>query len=128
MRLLLIGLEEKNEINKVIDFAKKHPITQQQLTTTIVGDIPDYVCSITEGFRIVFSFEHQPVGWCRHISISVSDPNKLPSILAVEMIIKEFGFSDNISDQENVWIENEILPNAINVVSKIKTEELELFK
>lgn len=128
MRILTIGEKEKQSIQKVIDFAKSSPVSRKQLLkkSIIVGNIPEYVCKIPEGFRIVFSFENQPVGWCRHISISVPDKTKLPSQPAVEMIIKEFGFPERITDQDNVWVETEVLPHAINVIKKIEESEFEL--
>lgn len=116
MRMLIIGPEEKKEIVKVIEFAKKNPISEEQLKSgsIIVGNIQGYVCKMTDGFRIVFSYEHQPIGWCKHISISIPSSEKVPSIPAVEMIIKEFGFTESINDQENVWMEEEV--RAINVI------------
>jgi len=130
VRILTIGDEEKQSIQKVIDFAKLHPVSLKQLTekSIVVGNIAEYVCKIPDGFRIVFSFENQPVGWCRHISISVPDKTKLPSQPAVEMIVSEFGFPERITDQDNVWIETEVVPHAINVIKKLDESETELIK
>lgn len=127
MRVLVIGQEEKEEtIKTLIEYAKSHPISRQQLEqkSIIVGNIKEYVCTIPMGFRVVFSFENQPIGWCRHISISVPDNNKLPSPQAVSMIIEEFGFPSNINDQDNVWIETESIPNAVNVIKQVEDEML----
>ena len=126
MRVLVIGNDEKEMIKKVVEYSKLYPITREQLLqkTITVGDIKEYTCSIPMGFKVVFSFENQPTGWFRHISISVPDKNRLPSPQAVSMIIEEFGFPKDITDQDNVWIETQSVPNAINVIKKIDDSQL----
>jgi len=124
--MLIIDCQDREIIKKVLDFAKNHPVTRKQLTekSIIVGNISDYVCKIPDGFRIVFSFEDQPIGWCRHLSVSIPDRTKLPSQPAVEMIMKEFGFTGTINDQTNVWIETDVTPHAVNIIQLIDDEQL----
>lgn len=128
MRTLIINNQSQELIAKVFDFAKKHPVTRTQLVekSIVVGDIPDYVCKVPDGFRIVFSFEDQPTGWCRHLSVSIPDKYKLPGPPAVEMIMKEFGFKGTINDQSNAWIETDIIPHAVNIIQILDDNETEL--
>ena len=122
----MIDSQSLETIAKVINFAKKNPVTRKQLTekSIVVGNITDYVCKIPDACRVVFSFEDQPTGWCRHLSVSIPDKTKLPNPPAVEMIIKEFGFTGTITDQTNVWIETEVVPHAINVIQIVDDEDL----
>jgi hypothetical protein len=57
------------------------------------GDIPDHVLQLAGGMRIVFSIElGQPMGPCRHLSVSVDGPGKWPSPEAVGLIGAALGF------------------------------------
>jgi len=71
-------------------------------------------------FRCAFSFEHQPVGLIRHLSVSVRQPGRLPQPIAVKMIMEEFGFQTPL-ERCQFWRE-EIDPGheAINVIELVK--------
>jgi hypothetical protein len=67
--------------------------------------------------EVAFSFEEQPVGLCRHLSVAVAKKGKLPHPAAVEMIAKAFGFTSFPPVGGNIWIEEyEPGRRAINVV------------
>lgn len=126
MRALIIDDEARIEINKVIAYAQDHKIDFPSMEKMMsgeadpVGDNAFYACYLNEGYRVVFSFEEQPCGWCRHLSVSVDTMHKLPNVPAVELIMKEFGFTGGVHDCINVWIENE---RAINVLQQVKNEK-----
>jgi hypothetical protein len=50
------------------------------------------------GFKIVYSIEEHPLKdgtdtvWGRHMSVSLDKPTRVPSIEAVSLLCKEFGF------------------------------------
>lgn len=69
------------------------------------------------GYRAAISFEEQPAGIVRHLSVSVDTKGRVPSIPAVEMIAKEFGFTKLDPSTTRIWVE-EFDPGhmAINVV------------
>jgi hypothetical protein len=75
---------------------------------------------IIGSYQIAFSFEEQPSGLYRHISVSVAQRGKTPHPTAMQMIIKEFGFDCVLdappSRPARVWLE-EFEPghHAINV-------------
>ena len=75
---------------------------------------------IVGSYQIAFSFEEQPSGLYRHISVSVAQRGKTPHPTAMQMIIKEFGFDCVLgappSRPARVWLE-EFEPghHAINV-------------
>lgn len=127
MRVLQIGPKEKEAIQTLIDYAEGHRVDGELLQRSLrrewaVGDDPNYICYIEQGYRIVYSIEQQPIGWCRHLSVSVDDTNKLPHPAAIELLMEEFGFRCKLKECLNTWIEeNVLLPtgiavNAINIL------------
>lgn len=124
MRALII---DKEPIKRLREYAEANPI---EVNAGVVldnkipraGDNPLLTLEIPVGYRICFSvekqkFENQPLLHVRHLSVSVDDPKKLPSIPAVEAIMKELGFVGNIDEQENVWIEDERAINVIQIIN-----------
>lgn len=69
-------------------------------------------------YRIAFSFEEQPQGICRHLSVSTlpPQPDVLPGIAAVAEICRLFAF-ENVPEDGGIWLE-EYEPGlfAVNVV------------
>ena len=64
---------------------------------------PEAVQEIEVGFRVVFSIEeHQPEQWWKHLSVSCRDP--IPHKLAVDTIMKLYGFTFMVEDCK-VWPE-----------------------
>lgn len=104
MRLLIIDDTIKEVIQRVVTYAEMHVYSMDDLLDMynkqlpIVGDIPEHVCHIPMGFRVVYSIEEQNVGKIRHISISVETSGKLPSVPAIEQIIKLFGYTNDLCD------------------------------
>lgn len=64
-----------------------------------------------------FSYEEQPAGICRHLSVSVERKGMLPSPEAVGMVAEAFGFTTFPPVEGEIWIE-EFEPghSAINVI------------
>jgi len=121
MRLLLINDQIKSIINNLVNYAKLYPVSLETLKKgLIVGDDSNFVCTIPDSYRVVFSFEKQPVGWCRHLSVSIPDKTKLPNVPAVEMIMHEFGFVGTITDLDSLWIDDKSNPHSINIVQIVK--------
>jgi len=122
MRVLILDDDAKKSIKKLMDYAHSHvlslPMMQKTMTIELapVGDIPDHVLYLHEGYRVVFSIETQSVGICKHLSISVRSNATHPHPAAVEQIMQEFGMG-TIKEALSVWIENETA--AINVLTKI---------
>ena len=103
MRALLIDDKVKEEIKTVIEYAKANVITAKQHVAIIAseelpaGEDPERVINIFKGYRVVYSRDYADDDIYHNISISVdSGPTKgdLPSVVAFQEIIKEFGFPD----------------------------------
>jgi hypothetical protein len=122
MRALVIDPEAQKRIALVMDWAARHPVNTVQLMRMAlgreapVGDDPNFVVEVFDGFRAVFSLEEQPhVGLCRHLSVSVAATGKYPAVDAVEEFMKQFGFEPHPGLR--VWLEKEV--EAVNVVQPI---------
>ena len=89
-----------------------------------VGDDPDFCLTISGIYRCVFSIEEHPGGWCRHLSISIREPNParpVPSPEAVQAIAEAFGFRGDLTKgmlDGAVWLEGS---RAVNVVERLET-------
>jgi hypothetical protein len=130
MRALLLNAEICRAIDAAVDAARATPVSWETFKT-MIGSIdqntvsvalkdrppnfkrpPAHHVLIPVGFRAAISFEDQPAGLVRHLSISVESnaagaiPN-IPSILAVA---KAFGF---------------ILPEGLESIDRVWTEEYE---
>jgi len=128
MRPLLIDAEAKKNIAKVVEHAFANKIQIETLQKMVanelppIGDTPEHSCYIFKDFRVVFSIEQHPMGWCRHMSVSVPSDTKVPSIEAIEMLTEEFGFQTPLRNC-HVRIEetgDPERPRAINVIEAMK--------
>lgn len=131
-RALLIGPAEKAAIEQAIARAATHPRNLTQVKAAHVKadrylslqmradqgvNVPPPQSEMVElpiGYRCALSFEMQPPGMCKHLSISVDAKGKLPSREAVDMIAKEFGCETILT----MWLE-EFAPghDAVNLVA-----------
>src|SRR4051812_45093272 len=96
MSLLLITPSKIEEIGKAVEDARKHTIPWSKLAGAAVDD-PTPVLTFDQrkpdapirppsthvmfdgGFEVAISFEEQPAGICRHMSVSVPGFGKLPN-------------------------------------------------
>jgi hypothetical protein len=139
-RALIIGRPERKAIADAIDNARVKTVTRAQVeklhkgipqdkSTLMLDDIPvgwkrppTEQVLIEHGFRCAISFEEQPIGLCRHLSVSVESetPEALPNHQVVRALCAEFRL--NIKGQGfdgcHVWIE-EYEPGkfAVNVIA-----------
>lgn len=133
MSVLMIGETEREAIRQIVQFAKDNPVSIEEVMaaprmpdTTVLayegrGEIkPRSRGEITlpGGFRCCLSVQHQPAGYCTHLSISVEGRPKKGAMAhpaAVEMIANEFGVG---YPADKMWIE-EFEPGeyAINLLS-----------
>jgi hypothetical protein len=86
-----------------------------------------YNVLIPVGYRAAFSFEEQPAGLVRHLSVSVDTkkPGDCPSIPAMQMIASAFGIEWSLdSGDARVWLE-EFEPGkyAVNLIAVIDSDQ-----
>jgi hypothetical protein len=125
MRPLIIDEKVREEIARICEHADENRIDFKELQARTeipggfspIGDDPNFCCHIDLGFRCVFSIEEQPSGWCKHLSVSVDDVNKVPAIEAVKVLMEEFGINKSL-EECYVYME-ETTPRAVNIISPI---------
>jgi hypothetical protein len=135
-RVLFIDDAKQHEIDAAIARAITKPIPLETIKALAIPDKPRVMLAdrrpgsertiasenveIALGYRAAISFEEQPVGLCRHLSISVDAPGLLPSPESVVMIAEAFGFRGPILNASMFWVE-EFEPGreAINLVQPV---------
>ena len=126
MRPLVIDNDAKAKIAEVIAFAEDHkyPKAYMEMRMTgkagVPGDMDQYICFLQVGYKCVYTIEEQPepLGWCHHLSISVDNPSRVPSVPAVELLMQEFGITRKLKEEGVlVWVED-TTPKAVNILAK----------
>jgi hypothetical protein len=110
-RALIIGQPERNAIANALSNARDQTVSMETITNwaaSIPQDRskvrlrdrdpkfkrpPAQEVLIEDGFRVCVSFENQPMGLCRHLSVSIDTKvhEGLPSREAVSVLMHEFG-------------------------------------
>jgi hypothetical protein len=136
MSILVIGPSEKAAIEAAIVMARLNPTPLETVNAhgrnhtkqLMLADIPQETREklrprsqqvILGTYRAAFSFENQPGGLCRHLSVSSPHAGKVPIPEVMGIIAVAFGFSGwpLLKREGMVWTE-EFLPGhmAINVL------------
>lgn len=84
--------------------------------------IPSVCVEIPVGYMACISFEMQPAGLCRHLSVSIDKPGKVPTREVCLALAVLFGFRKANTDCV-AWLE-EFEPGefAINMVQPVSTD------
>src|SRR4030042_6150655 len=120
-KLLQINDETRIEIKKVKAYALAHLYDEQWRAEILagiretVGDDPNYVMHIHQGYRAVYSVDVDNGHKYHHLSIS--HEKGYPGVLEAEMIMELFGMGKNIKDLDNVYMEE--LTTAVNLIKEI---------
>jgi hypothetical protein len=77
-------------------------------------------------YHAAISFEHQPAGLFRHMSVSSRMRGKVPGLEVIQMLVEEFGFSGwPLQRPGRVWMEEfEFKRHAVNVIELEKLAAL----
>ena len=142
MSALILSEEKQKEIDAAVARAREKPMSLEEVKRlalppeTIEVTLADQTqarlekvtysqcVEIDVGYMACISFEEQPAGLCRHLSVSVARRGRLPHELAVEMIAKAFGFQSSLMDCR-FWLE-EIGSGqkAVNMVELVNEVEV----
>jgi hypothetical protein len=98
MSVLAITAEVESRAKQIVTYAQEHPITHEEAVAMMkgekrpVGMRPEYQMEVPIGFKVVYSWERQPLplGWCTHISVSTATPGKAPHPAIVDAILLLF--------------------------------------
>lgn len=137
--ILLIGVEEETAIASAIAEAKRQPVSLEIVNSLAAGCPQDATeISLADmqeaaerrqreyppqqvmlgNMRCAFSYEEQPAGMVRHLSVSSPNAGKLPSPQAMQMICEAFGFGSEFPPEDSrIWMEEyEQGKYAVNVI------------
>lgn len=121
VRPLVLGEQARKDVDSVLQYANSHKhskdFMQRRMKNPdahIPGDMAGYTCFIDFGYKCVYTVEEQPMGWCHHLSVSVDEKGKCPSIPAFKEIMKFFGIQTELDDG-HVYMEGQ----AVNIIAKI---------
>lgn len=100
MNPLIISPETGRRIKELIAFAEKNIYTYEDLLEiskhpeTLQNDFNlKFTMRIPYEYNVTYTHEyHKKDVVCRHMSVSVDQPDKMPHPIAVKQIMKEFGF------------------------------------
>lgn len=113
---------DEGQLRSLQEYADQHPLTVQDVLSGKVppaGDSPEYV-RILGGGRLVYCIElGQPIGPCRHLSLSLPGGG-LPDPVAVIELGKELGFRPFLEDGM-VWTET--LPNGLEAINWLQMRD-----
>jgi len=139
-RVLLITPEVRAEIKAAIERARAKPVPlATAMAMAVMDNRPELLLSdrkpgtpdrppsqsmlLSESFEVAFSFEEQPAGMVRHLSVALHDakPGKVPNAGIIAGLAREFGFSGfPPMPYGRVWLE-EYRPGrfAVNMVELV---------
>lgn len=106
MTALLLGAAELAALHELRELAARHPINAPALfkiLQTARGErrhraqMESQSLLVPFGFRVAFSVETgHPAGTVRHLSVSMTEPGRLPSPEAIWMIAEALGFAGGL--------------------------------
>ena len=126
-RLIEIDDYTKKEIAKVIQYASENPYGEKYRLNLSegkalpVGDNPDHVVHIHQGYRAVYSISTLKGERYHHLSVSYEENDKYPGVYEAEVILDLFGMGKSVHDLDSVWLEEKV--QAVNFIKKVNDEQ-----
>lgn len=140
MSILVLGPAEEVVIRAAVHAARAHPMPwsvmkaiadESDTSVMLLGDRkvgvdearrmypPQHLMLGT--YRIAFSFEEQPAGLMRHLSVSSVHRGKIPGMEVFDMVVPAFGFDYPLRGICRSWAE-EFEPGwfAVNIVQLVE--------
>lgn len=131
MRALIIDDQTREKIKHLKALAALNPYTLEQIKAMAAGFDPqdpktrekrineDFTIGIPVGYVVTYTHEWQPVGLCRHLSVSVPKAKAYPNPAAIQEIMTLFGFKNALTETF-VWEEKYAAGfSAVNVLEEI---------
>jgi hypothetical protein len=116
-RPLYIGPVEIAAIKALIERAHRRPVliaTMKRRAAELKRGITppaslnrEFTIKIPQGFTATYTHEEQPLGFTRHLSIAADRPGRMPHPIAVDWLMREFGFrATKLHELDAVWLED----------------------
>lgn len=103
--MLLIDNDVIERLRQLEEYAQQHIFSMDEMLDVSNGQAPaagamkEFTCLIPVGFKVVFAIESQPAGYIRHLSVSLGDGRRAPSVPVVVEIMKMLGFKTNLLEK-----------------------------
>lgn len=100
---LILNEHSEAVIQRVCDWANTHRLSMREVLRIMAPGQPPAaldprcVCVVPVGYRCCFTIEQQKAGWCRHLTVACMGHEEAPSVPAVELLMREFGFTCELS-------------------------------
>jgi hypothetical protein len=126
MRPMVIDDNVKRKIERLAAYAEAHILSMDELLDIVnkqappPGDNKNFVVEIPVGYRVVYTIEDQPAGKVRHLSVSVDKVGKVPSITAVQEIMRMIGFKGELNECKVDFERFSENQDAVNVLEVIR--------
>lgn len=136
MSVLVIGSVEERKIKNALEQARANPVPLEVMKAIADGtelpalmlkdrkagvdairnEYPSYPVRLGT-YLAAISFEYQPAGLMRHLSVSSRNPKAMPGLEVMIAVCEKFGFSAFPPPNGRVWVE-EFEPKhmAVNVI------------
>lgn len=134
LRPMVIDEAVKTRLSEIAKLAEENPVDMPALMESIktptgkhqhMRQMTAQTMEIPFGYMVTYSIETgQPVGDCRHMSMSVDNPNNMPHPVALWEIAKLLGFWGELSDVDGMYPEklfrgvDEAMGLAINIIQR----------
>lgn len=127
MRVLIIDEKVKRELNELSAYAEENPFSMDDLldikngAKRPAGEREGHVLKLSQGYRLVYSIEQQPIGKVRHMSLSVDAVNRLPNPASIREIMPLLGYKFELGHENcRAWVEDiSETYSAVNVMELI---------
>lgn len=138
--VLIIGEEQKREIAAALTAARAKPVPWQAMMdsvdpsgnpATLLKDRKPGVTEVRRTYRsqrvqlgtydTAISFEEQPAGIIKHLSVSSLHAGKVPGPYVMQMVCEAFGFSKWLCE----WLADQTINTAPTLPYRIFLEEFE---
>jgi hypothetical protein len=119
-RLIRLDKDTLSEIEKVKKYAAENIFDEHSLLaikeklSPPPGDNPDFVVHIHQNFRVVYTIDEINENKYHHLSISYK--SGCPGIPEAIIILKAFGINREITDLDNVWLEEGNIVNLVTII------------
>lgn len=131
MRVLVIDEMAKAKVMRVKEYALAnrrtiHDVMRAMKGQSVPGNDANRVVRLFDGYKVVYSVEQQPRGWCHHISIGIK-PRSAKALYPHEQAVREilklfelppleeavFSYAEDVAGAEK----------AVNLLFKFESDE-----
>ena len=118
-------------LSSLVDMAAADPITRAEMLGAYERTLATRIAAVDErnrrqtitlpiGYTLTLTYEWQPIGMCRHVSIAPASTNSIPVEKAIALVRRHLDFTpcnswvEDMADGNKAW-------NAIQIIDEAPT-------